>query len=131
MRDIEQANREAFHESAWLQRSCQGCDSFGPFESHHVTEKRKLKQVGRLDLLWDTRNAMRLCPDCHNRHTNRAAPIPLSKLTDEHFEFAFYALGAAAHTYLGQSYSGNDDRLELYLAEWEEEHGQRASESAV
>jgi hypothetical protein len=45
--------------------------------------------------------------------------IPLVKLTDDHFEYAFFALGAAAHYYLGQRYDGEDPRLDQWLAKLE------------
>jgi hypothetical protein len=96
------------------------------YQSHHVVEKAELRRRQRLDLVWDTRNVMRLCEPCHRRHTNRMEPLPLRLLQPQHFEFAFYVMGAAAHSYLGRMYVGQDDRLDEYLARWEGEHGERS-----
>lgn len=128
---IEISNRRAFHEAAHAQRCCQKCGGFGAYQSHHVVEKSELKRRGRSDLVWDTRNAMRLCPDCHERHTNRSRPIELRLLSAQHFEFAFFVLGVVAHSYLGRLYIGEDPRLDEYLARWEEEHGEGSSEPGI
>lgn len=128
---IEAANRRAFGEVAWAQRCCRKCGSTGEWQAHHVVEKRKLKFERLHSMIWDTRNAMRLCPDCHERHTNRSRPLEMRLLLDEHFEFAFYALGAAAHSYLSQLYIGEDPRLDAYLRKWEEENGDDTAKPGI
>lgn len=120
--EITRANRDRFHETAWGQRVCQGCDQPGQYESHHVTERAELKRRNRMDLVWDTRNVMRLCEECHRLHTVRMKPISLARLLDCHFEFAFYVMGYAAYRYLGEKYAGEDPRLDQYLQKWEEEN---------
>lgn len=127
--DIEVANRRAFHEAAWAQRCCQECGAFGDYQSHHVTEKSELRRRGRMDLVWDTRNSMRVCPDCHRRHTIGMDRIKLQHLSDDHYQFAFYLMGAAAHSYLRRMYNGRDPRLDEYLEKWEVENGTGTAES--
>lgn len=82
------------------------------WEAHHVLEKRELKKLGRQDLLWDSRNAMRLTPRVHRRHTNRFEPIPQTALTDENIEFVFEVLGVMGKDYLDRIYVGKDARVE-------------------
>jgi len=107
--DLEAANRRNFHEAAWKQRVCACCGKAGPFQSHHVVEKQKLRIIGRLDLKWDVRNALRVCDDCHGKQ-HRGWRINLRRLTDENYEFAFFVLGTEAADYLRARYEGNDDR---------------------
>jgi hypothetical protein len=123
--EVENPEKDAFYEMSHMQRCCQVCGATGAYESHHVVERSELRRVGRLDLLWDRRNCMRLCPECHRRHTNRAKPIVLLRLLDMHFEFAFQALGNRAARYLGSMYAGPDERLDRYQRRWEEQHGRR------
>lgn len=54
-----------------------GHECQGRVQSHHVVEKAKLKSIGRLDLLWDIRNRMRVCTWRHERHTGAYERIPL------------------------------------------------------
>ena len=128
--EVEHADKCAFYEMSHAQRCCQGCGKTGNYESHHVVERSELRRVGRLDLLWDPRNCMRLCSDCHHRHTVRVEPILLLRLLDMHFEFAFEALGFRAVSYLGRMYAGADKRLQRHQEKWEEEHGRRSHSAA-
>lgn len=108
--DIEKANKRAFHEAAWAQRVCAVCGASGEYESHHVIERQKLRIIGRLDLVWDLRNALRLCGDCHAKHTGGWRRVFLSRLTDENYEFAWFVLGMEAADYLRRIYQGKDHR---------------------
>lgn len=108
--DLEASNRRAFHEAAWKQRCCAVCGKGGSFQSHHVVEKQKLRIIGRLDLVWDTRNALRVCGDCHDAHTIGFRRINLDRLTDENYEFAWFVLRAEAADYLRRKYNGSDQR---------------------
>jgi hypothetical protein len=107
---VEKANRRTFYEVAWRQRVCQSCGKGGAYEAHHVVEKQKLKQEGRLDLKWDTRNCLRLCPGCHAAHTIGYRRVSLDMLTDDNYEFALFFLGRAASSYLRRHYNGKDRR---------------------
>jgi hypothetical protein len=123
----EALEQNAFHNAARFQRVCRECGkSKGPnggeipWDAHHVVEKQKLKAIGRTDLLWDPRNAMRLCKHpCHARHTNASQRVKLSALSNDNFAFAFEVLGAAAYDYLGERYEGEDPRLSDHLTKIE------------
>lgn len=108
--DLAAANRRAFHEEAWKQRVCAMCSKGGEFQTHHVVEKQKLRIIGRLDLVWDTRNALRMCDDCHGRHTVGSHRIDLDRLTDANYEFAWFVLGMEAADYLRRIYNGKCER---------------------
>ncbi len=112
--------RRDFHLQAQAQRVCArpGCRSTEFAGGHHVIYQQELTRIGRADLLWDRRNALRVCPNCHtgtNAH-HGLHPLPLTCLTDANYEFAFEVLGARAFDYLRQKYDGDDPRLE----EWAE-----------
>lgn len=109
--DEEAAARRAFHEEAWGQRCCAVCGKGGAFDPHHVVEKKKIKSVRRTETLWDVRNALRLCPQCHADHTGRSKKVPLRKLRDANYEFAAWLLGGSAFYYLRAHYDGDDPRL--------------------
>lgn len=128
--DIEMANKRNFHEAAWKQRVCQECGKGGAHESHHVVEKQKLRQINRWDVVWDTRNCLRLCPACHHSHTVGFRRVKLQNLTDDNYEFAFHILGAGAFYYLRDRYNGKDARLSDHLTRWEEEHGDTSDDAA-
>jgi len=112
--DIEAANRRNFHEAAWKQRVCAMCGQGGPFQSHHVVEKQRLRIIGRLDLKWDVRNALRVCHDCHGKQ-HRGKRIALRRLTDENYEFAWFVLGTASADYLRDRYEGDDPRWDALM----------------
>lgn len=116
----ERAAREAFLRAAWRQRACavsrDGRD-WDPkvgknWEAHHVVEAAELKRRGLHHLLWDERNALRLRPDVHRRHTNRMEPVPLRCLKQDNIDFAFEIMGAGAKDYLDQKYTGTDARVQ-------------------
>jgi hypothetical protein len=116
----ERAAKEAFQLAAWGQRACavsrDGRDwdpAIGKnWEAHHVIEKRELKARGLAHLLWDERNALRVRPDIHRRHTNRMEPIPLRCLKQDNIDFAFEVMGASAKEHLERLYPGADARVQ-------------------
>jgi 5-methylcytosine-specific restriction endonuclease McrA len=109
-----------FREEARRQRCCQNCTSAtAEWHPHHVVYEQHVVGAGHPP--YDTENSMRLCVDCHRRHHNRAAVIPLSKLSDRHIAYAFRKLGLGAHYYLHQRYAGEDERVEQALATAEAE----------
>ena len=111
--------KQVFHEEAKKQRICgrEGCRCTWPWHPHHVVYRQELEKLGITDIavLWDKRNCLRLCPECHANH-HGLYPIKLTSLRDANYEFAFEKLGARAFDYLRQKYDGDDPRLE----EWAE-----------
>lgn len=124
MSDLDHIARESFWREARGQRCCRMCeDPKKKWQAHHIVYEQHLRDVGAP--IWDNRNSMRLCDDCHRRHHNRSQVVPLSKLSNRNVEYAFEALGLRAYDYLGQKYEvGEDQRLEQELARREQEqHG--------
>jgi hypothetical protein len=59
------SNPASFRAEARWQRVCAVCGAGGRYEGHHVVPKQLLR---RLKLpLHDPRNALRLCPPCHDK----------------------------------------------------------------
>lgn len=125
--DAEVQAHQAFVEAAARQRCCQMCGKTGTYwHPHHVVYEQHLKGAGQP--VYDERNVMRLCIDCHASHHNRSKVIPLTKLSDTHIEYAFVALGLGAEFYLEQRYEGEDERVQAQAAKLEgSEHGGSAS----
>lgn len=119
--DIEEANRNRFHEEAWNQRVCASCGKGGSYESHHVVEKKRIKADFKTDKLWDPRNCLRLCTGCHGMHTGGARRLKLTMLTDENYEFAEEYFEGAAFYYLRRYYDGKDPRLSALRTRWEDD----------
>jgi len=107
--------RRDWHLHAQAQRLCArpGCRSKEFAGGHHVIYQQELVRLGRADLLWDKRNALRVCPGCHANHHN-LHQLPLTCLTDANYEFAFEVLGERAFDYLRSHYDGDDPRLEKW-----------------
>lgn len=105
-KEIDIANSQAFRQAARDQRCCQvpSCESTGAFDAHHVVEKQYLK-ANHLPQ-FNTENALRICKDCHRRHTNKpkSGRIPIRALTIRNVRYAFYLLGGYAYDYLRQHY---------------------------
>lgn len=121
---------DMFRRTAQLQRCCQMCDRIGKdWHPHHVVYAQHLKLAGAP--IYDTRNAMRLCVECHASHHNRSKVIPLAKLTADHIAYAFEKLGLSAHYYLLQRYDGPDQRVDEALAQAEEEDERTAATAAL
>ena len=57
---------------------CAACERPGFNDAHHVIRRQHVKRyIGSSpDVLWDPRNVLGLCRDCHERHTNRSRPVP-------------------------------------------------------
>lgn len=108
------SNPASFRAEARWQRVCALCGNGGAWHSHHGVFKKLLKQRGLP--LYDTRNAIRLCPNCNLGLENRSVRFPLAKLTDQCIEYAFEVLGAYAYDWLKRTYDGDDDRVEIRLA---------------
>lgn len=121
--EAEKMAHDMFRQAAGAQRCCQMCGKGGSdWHPHHVVYAQHLKLHGHP--IYDTRNAMRLCIRCHQRHHNRSAVIPLTKLLDCHYQYAFEKLGLAARYYLEQRYDGEDERLARFEAECEQQGGE-------
>lgn len=114
----ERRQAREFAMAARYQRLCARCGKNGLYEAHHVIEAQYLRINGHP--AYDPRNALRLCPACHHRHTVRADPLPLTCLTDENFHYAFDLLGEKAEGYLRTHYAGEDPRLERLI--WQPSH---------
>lgn len=96
------SNPGSFHEAARWQRVCAVCDRAKgrpdvrgrTWHAHHVVPKSILRRLGLP--LWDTRNALRLCTDCHGAF-EWAGPgkvlVTVKHLTDENICYAWEALG--------------------------------------
>jgi len=116
-RGAEREERRRFAEAAWRQRACAATFDARDWvatgknwEAHHVVEKRWLR--GHRLPLWNERNALRLRPDVHRKHTNRSEIIELRLLTDDNIAYAFEIMGPAAEEYLERIYRGPDDRVQ-------------------
>jgi hypothetical protein len=97
---------------------CPGGGS-GKLEQHHVVYVQHVRAEG--GNAGDPRDGLTLCTICHTRHHRRVAPVRLSALRDETFEFARELLGGPkAYEYLRRRYAGADPRLEALLNEEED-----------
>lgn len=101
------------------QKRCRNCDSTGPWERHHVVEAQEVKRLGLP--LWNTMNILRLCVECHRKHTQHVALIPLVKLRNVNYQYAFMHMGSRAYNYMRRHYTGEDPRLDWWLGAYE--HG--------
>ena len=106
----------AWNRAARRQR-CELCKLRAAKQGHHVVYKQELRK--RHWPLYDLRDQMALCDQCHGDHHSANGKIPLSALSDRALDFAFGLLGAHAFDYLHRRYSGDDPRLKqrLELAE--------------
>jgi hypothetical protein len=90
------SNPTSFRAEARYQRACASCGKSGGFHAHHVVSKRLLRLLGRP--LWDTRNALRLCEQCHMAVEwggVRRLRIPVERLPDEAICYIYEVLGPA------------------------------------
>lgn len=86
----------------------------GRFHLHHICYVQHVRRE-RGDV-WDPRNALTLCVDCHSAHHSRKRILPLGLLPDAALEFAAETFGGpAAYVYLRRRYEGDDPRLEDFL----------------
>lgn len=99
-------NAASFHDEARYQGLCAVCgrargtrpDGRGRYwNAHHVVPRGKLKRLGLPE--WDTRNALRLCSDCHMSF-EWAGPgkvaVPVTVWKDQNVCFVWETLGVAA-----------------------------------
>ncbi len=93
----------SFHEEARYQRVCAICGRAGgrpdfrgrTWHAHHVLPRRLLRRLKLPE--WDTRNALRLCTDCHMSSEwagASAVKIAVADLKDDNICYAFEVLGA-------------------------------------
>lgn len=128
--EAEALSHRLFQEAAQKQRCCAVCNGArGGWHPHHVVYAQHLKAEGHP--IYDARNALRLCPDCHAAHHARSKVIPLRKLLDIHFEYAFEKLGVRAYDYLRRLYDGEDARLEHWLKRTEDGDDERIASGAA
>lgn len=117
-------DKQPFYEEARKQRICRqaGCRRNWPWHPHHVVYRQEIEKLGVTDIsvLWDPRNCLRLCPDCHMNH-HGLHHVKLTCLRDANYEFAFEVLGERAGSYLRDKYDGDDPRLD----EWESDYRNR------
>lgn len=116
-------NKASFRAEARYQVVCAYCGKARPFHAHHAVDKAELEKTGLTGkLLYDTRNALRLCNGptpgtrCHLQFENRRIVITTKMLTDDNIEYAFEKLGASAADYLRREYddvANPDPRIEI------------------
>jgi cytochrome c553 len=86
-----------------VDKVCRACGHWwDPYRSaaHHVVYRQHLPAEHE----WDTRNALPLCADCHERHHNASRRIAVSCLEPQNLEFAREVLGDYADDYLARYY---------------------------
>lgn len=118
-----------FAEEAKSQRICagEGCRANWPWHPHHVVKRQDLESKLGLSkyneadhvILWDPRNCLRLCPDCHMNH-HGLHKLPLKVLTEKNYEFAFEFLREGAGEYLRHHYDDEDPRLDQWERDWQQ-----------
>lgn len=117
------SNPASFRDEARFQRVCAVCGSPGDYEAHHVVSKQELGKRGLVHLLYDPRNALRLCKGGKRCHMNREhggvnkVTIKTEELTDDNICFIWQTLGVAGQNYLERHYTGVDRRYTLHEAE--------------
>jgi len=97
---IERLPAEFFRWAAQKQERCASCGTRGPWDAHHALYEQHLRKEGFP--LFDPRNALRLCRDCHANHHAGARRIKTASLTTENLAYMVEVLGP--------------DRAELYIA---------------
>jgi hypothetical protein len=104
-------NPESFRAEAKWQGVCAVTGKGGAFQAHHVVERQELKRRGLPE--WDPRNALRLAPRAHDRHTLAVRRVKTKELTDDNIEYAFEVLGDAAQDYLRRYYDDDEPDLRI------------------
>ena len=78
-------------------RPCVECGSLFNIEAHHVIAKQTIKRMARSEkwdwdreqeTIWDFRNGIPVCVDCHQRHETAYRRISQSNVPPEAVEFA-------------------------------------------
>lgn len=111
------SNPRSFYEEGRHQRECAVCESTGPFEVHHVISKQRLKRMHREDVLYDPRNALRLCEGLDTNQCHHKLKIKTEDLTPDNICFIWEILKLAGYNYLERHYSGAESRFTMH------EHG--------
>lgn len=84
----------AWYEATAKKKVCVVCGSTHKVQGHHVIAQQVLRRVARkfsydvLVLLWDKRNGLAVCRDCHAAHTSAKKRIPRSCIPLPALEFA-------------------------------------------
>lgn len=112
--NLELEQREGWYES--LQWYCHLCGQKNGLVNHHVIYRAEVQRCG--GDVWDSRNAITLCSQCHEKHHSRHTVICLAALRNENIEFAFELKGSAAYNYLTRRYEGDDPRVDVALMEY-------------
>jgi hypothetical protein len=103
-----------FYEAGCRQLACAACGSTGAFDIHHVVQR----QICRREQIPQHHpdNALRICRDCHHRHSSHQGVLPLSALRDENIAFAVEFLGPGpAYNHFCRYYAGRDTRVDDLL----------------
>lgn len=86
--EAEEAARERwFDVPGPVCRVCGLDENQAVLEAHHVCEKAWMKRHGLRHLIWDQRNQMILCRDCHANHTAASRRIEWADLTEDNLAF--------------------------------------------
>lgn len=89
--------------AAW----CATCKSTGLLQQHHVVYEQHVVRAG--GDVWDPRNSLTLCVNCHQAHHGRYLVVGTLLLRDETIAFAADTLGdGAAYEYLRRIYRDAD-----------------------
>lgn len=94
---------------------CVCCDRRGSgLQQHHVVYEQHVVAAG--GDIWDPRNGLTVCVDCHDAHHARTAVIGVWLLQDAALEFAADTLGSGpAYEYFRRRYDVGDDLRVLAL----------------
>lgn len=98
----EERVQAAWFAEAVHYKACAMCGGSRPVQAHHVVEAQELRR--RHLRPYDARNALALCSDCHERHTNASVRVPFRKLTAQNVSYAYEVLGPSAGDYLARKY---------------------------
>ena len=67
----ERADAATFHRQITRAATCLLCPATILLDAHHLLPKERLKRLGYGSRIWDVRLGVPLCPECHERVTNR------------------------------------------------------------
>lgn len=74
---------------AWNGKPCAVCTKRKATAGHHILYRQHiLVQTKDPAALWDVRNCLPLCFDCHNRHHSAFRRVPRHLLSDDALTFA-------------------------------------------
>lgn len=118
----EIAERHSFKDEARYQGSCQAPDCEKPraaWDAHHVVYEQHVSKAAP-DKIWDSRNALRLCKDCHKAHHHDHSGdrrLPASVLPASAFDFALDIMTyGQAVNYFSRYYRATVEEVERLLA---------------